>query len=57
MPQNGGLFLTMIFIFDILKRRITNIEKEICKKDAMIDHLTSHLFTSKIISHNDQKNL
>ena len=53
MPQNGGLFLTMIFIFDILKRCITNLENEISKKDAMIDHLTSHLFTSKIISHDD----
>ena len=53
MPQNGGLFLNMIFIFDILKRRITNLENDISKKDAMIDHLTSHLFTSPIISHND----
>ena len=53
MPQNGGLFLTMIFIFDILKRCITNLENEISKKDTMIDHLTTHLFTSKIISHDD----
>ena len=45
------------FIFDLLKIRITNLENEISKNDAIIDHLTNQLFTSKIISHHHKKNL
>ena len=45
------------FIFNLLKNRIANLENEISKKDAIIDHLTNQLFTSKNVSHNNKKNL
>ena len=42
------------FIFNLLKNRIANLEDEISKKDAIIDHLTNKLFN---VSHNNKKNL
>ena len=45
------------FILNILKSRITNLENEILKKDAIIDYLTKQLFTSKSNSLNDKTNL
>ena len=42
------------FIFNLLKNRIANLENEISKKDAIIDHLTNKLFN---VSHNNKKNL
>ena len=42
------------FIFNLLKNRIANLEDEISKKDAIIDHLTNQLFN---VSHNNKKNL
>ena len=64
-PNNNNIYNTGAgdkntksdFIFDLLKRRITNLENEISKNDAIIGHLTIQLFTSKIISHNHKKNL
>ena len=47
---------TLIF-FDSLKKRITKLENGISKKDETIDHLTSQLFTSKVIYHNDKNDL
>ena len=47
--ENG----TLDFILNILKNRITNLENEISKKDAIIDHLMSQLLLSKNASHND----
>ena len=48
--ENG----TSDFILNILKNRITNLENEISKKDAIIDHLMSQLLLSKNASHNDK---
>ena len=45
------------FIFNLIKNGITNSENEISKKDAIIDHLTNQLFTSRNVSHNNKKNL
>ena len=42
------------FIFNLLKNRIANLEDEISKNDAIIDHLTNQLFN---VSHNNKKNL
>ena len=42
------------FIFNLLKNRIANLEDEISKKDAIIDHLTNQLFN---VSHNNKNNL
>ena len=42
------------FIFNLLKNRIANLEDEISKKDAIIDHLTNQLFN---VSLNNKKNL
>ena len=47
--ENG----TSGFISNILKNRITNLENEISKKDAIIDHLMSQLLLSKNAPHND----
>ena len=41
----------------LLKNGIANWENEISKKDAIIDHLTNQLFTSRNVSHNNKKNL
>ena len=45
------------FILNLLKIRITNLENEILKKDAIIDYLTIQLFASKNNSLNDKTNL
>ena len=42
------------FIFNLLKNRTANLEDEISKKDAIIDHLTNQLFN---VSHNNKNNL
>ena len=45
------------FTLNLLKRRMTNLENEILKKDAIIDYLTKQLFASKSNSLNDKTNL
>ena len=50
---NGKLDFTL----NLLKRRMTNLENEILKKDATIDYLTKQLFASKSNSLNDKTNL
>ena len=47
--ENG----TSGFISNILKNRSTNLENEISKKDAIIDHLMSQLLLSKNAPRND----
>ena len=38
------------FIFNLLKNRIISLENEISRKDAIVDHLTKHLFSSNNMS-------
>ena len=45
------------FTFNLLKSRITNLENEISKKDALIDYLAQQVFASKSNSLNDKTNL
>ena len=45
------------FTLNLLKSRITNLENEMLKKDAIIDYLTKQLFASKSNSLNDKTNL
>ena len=45
------------FTLNLLKRRMTNLENEILKKDAIIDYLTKQLFASKSNSLNNKTNL
>ena len=45
------------FILNLLKSRITNLENDILKKDAIIDYLTKQLFASKSKSFNDKTSL
>ena len=45
------------FTLNLLKSRITNLENEMLKKDAIIDYLPKELFGSKSNSLNDKTNL
>ena len=45
------------FILNLLNSRITKLENEILKKDAIIDYLTKQLCASKSNSLNDKTNL
>ena len=43
------------FMFKLLKNRITTLENEISKKDAIIAHLTQQLFLTNSTSHTNKK--
>ena len=46
-----------VFVLNLIKSRITNLENEILRKDAIIDYLTKQLCASKSKSFTDKVNL